>query len=287
MKPALEIDRLLHAQHGVVVRADHPELHSTFDWLLRNDRIVTVVPGVYARPEAATDLRVRLRAAARRYPDGVFVGATAAHLSYWPEARFDAIEMALPDTRRPPRGFAFTHRRIPPELITTRGGLRITTPALTAIDTATEACADAIDIALRSRQATLPEMYEALQLTTRRPGNHDRRQLLIDSRDEPWSAAERQAHRILRAAGITGWIANHPVIVADQGYYIDVAFEAQRLALEVDGRLHEDEGDLFESDRRRQNALVLSGWRVIRFTWAMLRDEPEFVVATIRRALRP
>jgi hypothetical protein len=39
-------------------------------------------------------------------------------------------------------------------------------------------------------------------------------------------------------------------------YYIDIAFPHLKLAIEIDGRLHEEDEDLFESDRWRQNALV-------------------------------
>jgi hypothetical protein len=35
----------------------------------------------------------------------------------------------------------------------------------------------------------------------------------------------------------------------------------------------------------RQNALVADGWRVLRFTWRMLKEHPEVVVAAIRQAL--
>lgn len=55
---------------------------------------------------------------------------------------------------------------------------------------------------------------------------------------------------------------------------------------EIDGRLPETQEDLFRSDRVRQNALVLAGWRVIRFTLQMVRDEPEVMLAVIRRMLR-
>jgi hypothetical protein len=58
-----------------------------------------------------------------------------------------------------------------------------------------------------------------------------------------------------------------------------------KLAIEIDGRLHEKDEDLFESDRSRQNALVVDGWRVLRFTWRMLKEHPEVVVAAIRQAL--
>jgi hypothetical protein len=132
-------------------------------------------------------------------------------------------------------------------------------PPLTAIDLATFECADAIDMALRTRAATLEGMYQALRLTPNRIGNQQRLKLLIDSRNEPWSAAERLAHRILRGAGLTSWRTNFLVILEGRIYYIDIAFPHLKLAIEIDGRLHEDDEDLFESDRWRQNALVANG----------------------------
>jgi len=117
-------------------------------------------------------------------------------------------------------------------------------------------------------------------------GNADCRRLLLDSRNEPWSGAERKAHRDLRASRLTGWQTNWPVVLAGLLYYIDIAFPAVRLAIEIHGRLHETKEDLFQSDRWRQNALVMAGWRVVRFTWEMVRDHPEMMIATIRRMVR-
>lgn len=76
------------------------------------------------------------------------------------------------------------------------------------------------------------------------------------------------------------------MIIDGQLFFIDIAFKRQKLAIEIDGRRHETDEDLFESDRWRQNALVADGWRVLRFTWAMLRDHPEVFVRAILDALR-
>jgi very-short-patch-repair endonuclease len=108
---------------------------------------------------------------------------------------------------------------------------------------------------------------------------------LIDSRAEPWSAAERLGHRLLRIAGIKEWQTNLPVLIDGQLFYIDIAFKRQKLAIEIDGRRHETDEDLFESDRWRQNALVADGWRILRFTWLMLREHPEVFVTAILNAL--
>jgi very-short-patch-repair endonuclease len=286
MRVCIEIESLLNAGGGLLVRRDHPDLGGSVDWLIRAGRLVPVLPGVYAAPEIAQTWQIRARALALRHRDAVLLGAVAARVSFWPAAPVDRVEAAVRSLIKPQPGFTFNRRRIPTELIAERGGLRYSIPALTAIDLATFACSDAIDIALRVRAATLRGMYDALQKTPHRAGNQDRLKLLIDSRSEPWSAAERLSHRLLRAAGIRSWETNVPVRSAGQVFYIDIAFKQVKLAIEIDGRLHETDEDLFESDRWRQNALVAEGWRVLRFTWAMLRDHPEVFVAAVLDAIR-
>jgi very-short-patch-repair endonuclease len=129
-------------------------------------------------------------------------------------------------------------------------------------------------------------MHEALRATPYRAGNADRLRVLLDSRDEPWSEAERLAHRLLRHGRITGWRTNVPVVVGGRLYYVDIAFGRQHLALEIDGRIHEQDLQLFESDRWRQNALVQAGWHVLRFTWSMLVEHPAMFLEEVRAALR-
>lgn len=270
----------------MIARRDHPQLRTRLDHLIRRGDLVAVLPGVYTPRALVSRPDIRMRAAMLRHPDSVLIGAAAAKVSYWPDLRLGDIELAVRAFPKPAAGFQFSRRRIPPDLVLDRNGLRCTDPALTAVDLATFACADAIDVALRTRAATLDGMYEALRRTPNRWGNADRRRLLLDSRNEPWSAAERVAHREVRAARLTGWHTNWPVVVSGLVYYIDIAFPALKLAIEIDGRLHEEKADLFQSDRWRQNALVMAGWRVVRFTWEMVNDHPELMIATIRRMLR-
>ena len=280
-----EVDLLVRRGGGLISRRDNPALANTMAWLVRQGKLVPVLPGIYSPPEVARDVEVLMRAVSLRHTDAVVLGAAAARASFWPEAPMRTIDVAAATrlARRP--GYTFSRRHIPAELVVERAGLRYTAPALTAIDLATFECADAIDIALRTRAATLGGMYEALRLTPNRAGNQQRLGLLIDSRNEPWSAAERVAHRILRAAGLTGWKTNFPVFLEGRLYYVDIAFPHLRIAIEIDGRLHEEDEDLFESDRWRQNALVANGWWVLRFTWQMLQEHPEVVVAAILQAL--
>jgi very-short-patch-repair endonuclease len=54
------------------------------------------------------------------------------------------------------------------------------------------------------------------------------------------------------------------------------------MVIEIDGRLYHTGAEVFETDRRRQNLLVLDGWCVLRFTWAMIEEHPEEVIAMMR-----
>ena len=88
------------------------------------------------------------------------------------------------------------------------------------------------------------------------------------------------------AAGIGGWKANRPVLVDGANYYPDARFFGRtRLLIEVDGRKFHSGEEVFETDRWRQNLLILDGWCVLRFTWRMLEERPDEVIAIIRRAL--
>ncbi|MCC6497152.1 MAG: DUF559 domain-containing protein, partial [Propionibacteriaceae bacterium] len=118
-----------------------------------------------------------------------------------------------------------------------------------------------------------------------RPGNPVRRRVVRRSRSEPWSQAERRFHEILDRYRIKGWVANQAVHVGDADYLLDAAFGAARVACEVDGFEHHGSRRAFVADRRRQNALTLARWTVLRFTWEMLADEAE-VASVVRAAVR-
>ena len=66
---------------------------------------------------------------------------------------------------------------------------------------------------------------------------------------------------------------------------VDLAFPAQRLAVEYDGRGVHERDDVFARDRQRQNDLVRTGWTVLRFTAADLRWGTTGVVAQVAAAL--
>jgi very-short-patch-repair endonuclease len=77
--------------------------------------------------------------------------------------------------------------------------------------------------------------------------------------------------------------------VALEGHSIEVDFlwPQQRLVAEVDGyRFHATRSG-FEHDRSRDRRLLIAGYRVVRFTWRQLSEDPDDVIATIRALLHP
>jgi very-short-patch-repair endonuclease len=281
-----EIDRLLAEDGGLIARRGHAELVAAIEWLVHRGELVALLPGVYATPVAAADPLSRMRATSLWEPNAVLTHEAAASLTFWPGIRVLRICCAAPTRTARRNGWQISRRSIPAELIVERRGLRCTAPAVTALDLVDTHGGDAIDTLLRSRQGTLEDLHMALTSCSGRRGNAQRRQLLIESRTNPWSAAERRAHRLLHQEGIEGWTANYPIAISGYPYWVDIAFPAHRLAIEIDGREFHEGAEVFESDRYRQNDLINAGWRVLRFTPHMLAHRPAIVVATIRRALQ-
>jgi Protein of unknown function (DUF559) len=66
----------------------------------------------------------------------------------------------------------------------------------------------------------------------------------------------------------------------------DFVWREQRLIVETDGVRFHGSRRAFEADRRRDQRLLLAGWRVIRITWRQLKLERRRVMMLIARALR-
>lgn len=66
---------------------------------------------------------------------------------------------------------------------------------------------------------------------------------------------------------------------------VDFAWPEAMLVVELDGyEFHRGYG-VFRDDRRRDRALELSGWRVLRYTKADLDEEPDVVITEVRAVL--
>ena len=74
--------------------------------------------------------------------------------------------------------------------------------------------------------------------------------------------------------------------VPGRRYRIDIALEAEKIAIEIDGwQYHGKFKSAHESDRERQNHLAVAGWLVLRFTAGQIFKDLQGVSATIEKAV--
>lgn len=273
---ALETDRVVSAQR-------HPELARALNAYRFRGSLTAVLPGIYALSGNAASFETRVAAATASPMGFVVVGSSAAKLTWWPELEVTDVEIAHRDDHLPQPGFAISQRFIPPSLLVQRSGATVTCPALTVLDLIPSLGPSCVDEALRRRVVTIGLLQATLAMTPRRRGNKLRREILLDSRDQPWSALERLTHRMLRESGIKGWTTNHPVHINGHTYYLDVALPQLKIAVEVDGFEFHGDHQAFHYDRTRDADLTADGWHVIRFSEANIHRLVDVLTALIKQ----
>lgn len=180
--------------------------------------------------------------------------------------------------------------------LTTVRGIRTTNGVRTLLDLAAELpraeLEAALDRGLRLGVVTSDRLAGRLSSLSRsgRPGIVLARSVLSDlDRDLALldSDLESMMLRLLARAGVPAPVPQFGVQFEGRRYRIDLAYPDVRLAIELDGFAVHGRRSSFEDDRRRQNDLVLLGWRVLRFTWRQLCREPDRIVEQIRALLGP
>jgi very-short-patch-repair endonuclease len=217
-------------------------------------------------------------------PLATVVGPAAAYWhGMWPRVP-TSVDTAVPSRMgsRRTSGVGVRRRDLPDADVAFLRGVRVTGLALTALETAV-VLPDGSAFLDRALQKYVPfaDVYRAYCRSLGHRGSADMCRLLVAAADRADSAAERLVVRLLRAAGVTGWVLGHPF----GPYTIDVAFPGAMVAVEIDGWAWHVDQDRFVGDRRKQNALVRAGWTVLRFTWHDLTRAPRSVVAQIVAAL--
>jgi very-short-patch-repair endonuclease len=147
--------------------------------------------------------------------------------------------------------------------ITTKHGLRLTTPARTLHDLASFLAPATLERATNEA--------EVRNLVPRRPGATPTR-----------SVAERRLLALLRRAGLPPTATNTRVA----SYEVDVLYGPQRLVVEFDSFAFHGTRQALERDRRKDLALRAAGYDVIRVTWAQLTEQPEAIAVAIATRLQ-
>jgi very-short-patch-repair endonuclease len=69
------------------------------------------------------------------------------------------------------------------------------------------------------------------------------------------------------------------------GFEVDFVWARAGVVVEVDGYAYHRSPEAMTTDHERDVALVLSGFRVLRFTWHDVTKRASYVAKSVRRAL--
>lgn len=178
--------------------------------------------------------------------------------------------------------------------IEVREGIPCTTPSRTLVDmagrTSWRSLRRLVEQAAVLRLLDVREVDRVLARGRRRGA--PRLRAILD----PWRTDDERKPRLrsplearllpaLVAAGVARPECNVRLEIGGEPLEIDMLWREQRLAIETDGEETHGTRGAFQSDRRRDQLLVASGYRVARVTWRQAEGETTAVVARIRRML--
>ena len=299
MTCAPEIRRLLLRQAGVLSRAQALDCgisRRQIDRLLADGTWLRVRPGVYRLHAVVPSPEASLRAASLWLgAEAVLAGVGAA---WWWQCLSDAParwSFSVPSGACPPRAPGLTVRRsfVDPTDRTTRWEVPVLARPFAVLQAAVVLEQQRpgqgitlIDRAKQQRWVSEVDLERTFQRHRGTWGSLAMRRLLDRTGDRAHSELERLAVRLLRAAGITGFVVNYrTVLPGGRPVELDVAFVERRVALELDGWAYHAGPEAHRTDVRRANDIMAAGWTVRRFTWSDLLADPDGFVATVREVL--
>lgn len=283
----MTLDELLVRQGGVLSRSQALDCGMSARTVARRVSSGTwrvLFPGVYRVAGHRPSHESRVRAASLwGGPPATVSGPAAAFWHGMLDAAPGIVGLTVPrDRHRRPRPGVVLHRRdLADDDRRTVRGVAVTAPAVAVLETAPALGARFLDRALQ-RHVPFADLHAAYCRRLGARGQGPVTPLLVACADRADSAAERLVVRLLRDGGLTGWTRALPF----GPWTVDVAFPAERLAIEVDGWAWHVDEERFLADRRKGNALVGAGWTVLRFTWADLTEDPAGSLDRICREVR-
>ncbi|MFP5318898.1 MAG: DUF559 domain-containing protein [Acidimicrobiia bacterium] len=287
----VEVEAVAARQHGVFTREQARAAGASVDACERRLASGTWVPsghvGVYVLRGHDPTWHQRLMAGALAGPVGTVASHRSAAVLHGVRAG-QVVELTLP-CRSQHRLHAVVHQlAVPLADRCAVAGIPTTRIERTLLDLA--AVVDelqlewAVEAALRARLTTRERLIAYAEDAGRRWGVARFRRVV--GRCSPGRATgselEVRFRQLLRTAGMEEPVRQHEVRVGGQRYFLDFAYPAQRLAIELDGRAFHG----FEEDRRRQNSLVLAGWTLLRFTWVDVTERGGATAGAVARGLK-
>jgi very-short-patch-repair endonuclease len=263
-------------------------------------RLHRVHRGVYSVGHEAIEWQSRLRAAVLACGSGSAIShLSAAALWGLRDIRPAVIDVIVPcETGRKIDGIRARRCRYPtPEELIIWAGIHCTTPSRTLVDLAgvlgRASLRRAVEQAAVLGLLDLAVLDLAIAQAKGRRGVRGLKTILA-----PWQTNDGRIPRLrsllearlfpaLVEAGLPCPRCNVALKIDGHPLEVDLLWEAERLVIETDGEETHGTRAAFQRDRWRDQVLAAGGYRVARVTWNQLSDEPDAVVARIRRMLRP
>ena len=248
---------------------------------VRRREVVRLGRNRYALPTA----QAALRAAARLH--GVVSHLSAAAYYGW-EVR---LPPELPDVAVPRGRKVSTQRRAGVNLHRLRS-LDVTGPVTSPVQTVIDCARDlpfdealtVADSALRHGAVTSAGLKEA---AARVKGAGAARVRRVAAHAD--GRAANPFESVLRALALDCGLEvlpQEPVVFGDAVLHPDLVDRGRRLVIEADSWSFHADREAHARDCFRYNALVLAGWRVLRFTWEQVMLSPAYVRWALRSAMQ-
>jgi len=231
-------------------------------------------------------------------PDFRFAGLTAAALYGMPLpqrfARRETLEVAVPATAQRPRrrGIVGSRLAVMPRPVV-KVGLPVLPPEQVWLSLARVLSVDELVVAgdylvRRKGPATSLERLTAeVAIAKGRPGSVRAREALALVRAGTDSPKETAVRLLIVRAGLPEPVVGHRVIDAD-GNFVgvpDLAYIAEKIALDYDGAIHRTDERVFLDDIERRERFEDVGWRYVRVSKEHLKRSGTFL-ERVRRLLR-
>jgi very-short-patch-repair endonuclease len=261
---------------------------------IRNGRLHQLHAGVYL-------VGHRLVARQGRWLAAVLASGPEAVLSHWSAAALwmirpnsrSVIDITVPQKSRSWAEIKRHHKALPPDEITVREEIPVTTVPRTIFDLAATEPTGVVQGLLR--EAEYRQLWDRLSLwdlVERYPGRRGARKAraaLERLKGEPpgrkRSPLEERFAPFLRLHRLPQPRFNDWILLGGKRYQVDCHWPGTGQIVELDGWEGHGTRTAFREDRARDRALRVAGYSVTRLTWAQLDDEPEVIASDLRALL--
>ncbi len=279
---------LAHRQHGYITRAQLLGLGLTrhaIEYRVAIARLIPVYAGIYAVGHVPTNPIDRAAGAILASgPRAALSHTSAATLWGWLRPWETPFHVTAPTRHRRAGIIVHLSTSLTRADFRTHLGIRVTSPARTALDVAPTLDQRRLPRLLGDAQHSylrLEALNDVLERFPRHPGAGPLNRYLDSSRGPSRSDWEEQFPEFCARHGLPQPVINARV----HGYEVDAWFPEHQVAVELDSwGFHSDRG-AFEHDRDKDAHLLQFGIETVRITWRRIRTSPAREAERLHRIL--